>query len=229
MRKHIASLHYLTQDLDNRSHEEQVRIACAAGIKWVQLRVKNQPPNEWRRIAEAVKKITDQFHVTLIINDSVEIAKAVGADGVHLGQQDTSPVEARRILGDARIIGFSVHSKEELMAAEIFDVDYFGVGPFSFTSTKERLDAVLGPEGFSEIVLAAKSNLISKPLIAIGGIQLRNVDDLLRAGADGIAISSAINGSVDPAARMREFLRQLKISNLKLFLPSVSQRENIPR
>src|SRR5689334_4412707 len=106
MRKPISTFHFLTQDMARRSHEEQVRIACEAGIRWVQLRVKNEPATEWLQIAKAVKKITDSFNVTLIINDSVTIAKEVDADGVHLGKQDESIETARKILGDGKIIGY---------------------------------------------------------------------------------------------------------------------------
>jgi len=216
MRREIASLHYLTQDMPHRPHEEQVRIACEAGVEWVQLRVKNKSHHEWLEIAQRVKLVTDKFNVALIVNDSVEIAGAVDADGVHLGQEDLSPIDARKILRDKKIIGFSTHSFEEILAAKNFDVDYFGLGPFRFTSTKEKLDPVLRIEGITEIVQKIRANGITKPIVAIGGIQLKDVSELLLTGVDGVAISSAINGADDPKEMARQFLKQLQISNLKL-------------
>jgi thiamine-phosphate pyrophosphorylase len=215
MRKPVASLHYLTQDLPHRSHEEQVRLACEAGVKWIQLRIKNRSFLEWLEISKRVKAITDRYDVTLIINDSVEIAGAVDASGVHLGQEDSSPGEARTILGEEKIIGCSTHSFDELFAANDLAVDYFGLGPFRFTSTKEKLNAVLGIDGMSAIVKQARIHGISKPIIAIGGIQLGDVGELMQAGMDGVAVSSAINLADEPAERIRQFLSQLESSTEK--------------
>src|SRR5258706_3095604 len=129
MRKPIASFHFLTQDIPQRGHEEQIRIACEAGVKWIQLRVKGKPPETWLEIAKRAREITRVFNVTLIINDNVTIAKAVNADGVHLGKQDESVEAARKILGYEKIIGYSCHSFSELHSAKNFNVDYFGLGP----------------------------------------------------------------------------------------------------
>jgi len=215
MRKEIASLHCLTQDLAHRSHAEQVRTACEAGVDWVQLRVKNQSHDDWLNIAQEARAITNQFQVILIINDSVEIARAVNADGVHLGQEDLSPMDARKILGEEKIIGYSAHSLDEILAARYFDIDYFGLGPFRFTSTKERLEAVLGFEGIQNIIQRAKEGGILKPIIAIGGIQLKDVHDLIQKGVDGIAVSSAINLAGNPKETIRQFQKQLLNLNRK--------------
>lgn len=214
MRKSISKLHYLTQDLESISHQEQVRIACEAGVKWIQLRVKNKNFDEWKRIALEVKAITEKFDCTLIINDNVAIANESDADGVHLGQQDLNWQQARNILGDKKIIGFSTHSIEELNAAKNYDVDYFGLGPFRFTSTKENLNPVLGLEGFRNIISFAKTSGIQQSIIAVGGIQLNDIEDLINAGGDGVAVSSAINLSIDPMNAAKEFLSQLKINDL---------------
>lgn len=216
MLKEISSLQYLTQDLLHRSHEEQVQIACEAGVKWIQLRVKNKSHDEWLAIAKKVKKITDEFDVTLIVNDSVEIAKEVDVDGVHLGQEDLSPLEARKILGEEKIIGYSTHSLNEILAAKDFDIDYFGLGPFHFTSTKEKLDPVLGVDGIATIVQRTRRAGILKPIIAIGGIQLNDMKQLMEARLDGVAVSSAINFAVDPAMTIKKFQKLIETSKLKL-------------
>jgi thiamine-phosphate pyrophosphorylase len=216
MNEPIAALHYLTQDLPGFSHEQQVLMACEEGVKWVQLRVKNKPPDEWKRMAEKVKKITDAWGASLLINDSVEIAKLINAEGVHLGQQDESPVIAREKLGPEKIIGFSVHSVKELTEAINFPVDYFGVGPFRYTTTKKNLDAVLGIHGISAMVQAAKTMNVSKPMIAIGGIQVNDVWEMVHCGVNGIAVSSAINLAGNPKKMISRFIEQLQTSNLKI-------------
>ena len=209
MRKPIACFHYLTQDLSHCTHDEQVRIACEAGVKWIQLRVKNKSFDDWLKIAQRARQITNEFNVILIINDNVNIAREINADGVHLGQEDISWKEARKILGDEKIIGYSTHSLEDLLAAKNFDVDYFGLGPFRFTSTKENLHAVLGSDKMKEIIQQVHLAGITKPIIAIGGIQLDDAEEILSAGANGIAVSSAINLSNDPMDAARRFLKQI--------------------
>ena len=216
MRREISSLHYLTQDLPNRSHEEQVRAACEADVKWIQLRVKNKPYEEWLAVAGRVKRITDGFDATLIVNDSVEIARAINADGVHLGQEDFSLIQARKILGEEKIIGYSTHSLDEILAAKDYGIDYFGLGPFRFTSTKEKLDPVLGIEGIATIVKHSRREGVFKPIIAIGGIQLNDVNELMQSGIDGVAVSSAINLADDPAEMIKRFQKQLQRSKFKL-------------
>lgn len=215
MLKRIASLHYLTQDLAHFSHEEQVRTACEAGVKWIQLRVKNKLYDEWLKIGKSARQITDGFNVTLIINDNVNIAKEINADGVHLGQDDISLSEARKILGDEKIIGCSTHSVEDLVIAKNFRVDYFGLGPYRFTRTKENLHPVLTLDEMKQIIHKAKVAGITKPIIAIGGIQLNDIKEILGVGASGIAVSSAINLSHHTANAARDFLKHLQIFSNK--------------
>ena len=215
MRNEIATLHFLTQDLPGYSHEDQVKVACEAGVKWVQLRMKNKPEHEMLRIAQQVRTITRGFNAVLIINDHPLIAKEVEADGVHLGQEDMNWQEARKILGSDFIIGLSVHSFHEIIDAKHADVNYFGLGPYRFTQTKEKLDPVLGLKGIYEIISRAHAQGIAKPIIAIGGIQSEDVGELLKTGVSGIAISSAINQSPEPAKAIHAFLSQLSSLNIK--------------
>ncbi len=215
MRRDIASLHYLTQDLARFSHQDQVKMACAAGIKWVQLRVKNKNQKEWLKIATDVKQITSENDCILIINDDVQIAKEVDADGVHLGQEDMHWQAARKILGDQKLIGFSTHSMDELDTAKDFDVDYFGLGPFRFTATKEKLHPVLGKDGFTKIISGYKASEIKKPVIVIGGIQMNDVEEIMKAGAQGIAVSSAINLSDHPIQAIHQFNARLQFFHSK--------------
>ncbi len=210
MDKSIAALQYLTQDLPGFSHRAQVQMACEAGMRWVQLRVKNSPYQEWLKIAEEVRMITQEFNATLIINDNPFIAKEVKADGVHLGINDLGVNDARQLLGDEFIIGASAHSLNELYAINNTCIDYVGLGPVHLTQTKNNLDPILGLEGFKEIIEEVRSG-ISKPIIAIGGIKLNDVESLFHAGADGVAVSSAINLSPDPQKTLAQFIDQIRI------------------
>src|SRR5687768_9023316 len=122
MHREIAPFHYLTQDLPQRTHEEQVLIACRAGVKWIQLRLKKSGFNEWAQAARVARKITLDWGVVLIINDNVEIAGEVNADGVHLGKNDIHWTEARKLLGEEKIIGLSAHSFEDVSDARNAEV-----------------------------------------------------------------------------------------------------------
>ena len=183
----ISRLHYLTQDVHNISHQELAEIACKNGIRWIQLRVKNQSYDGWLQIAKDVKSICDQFQTTLIINDNVEICKAINADGVHLGKNDLSIIKTRKILGTKKIIGATANTLEDITEHEKNGANYIGLGPYKFTETKKNLSAVLG----------------------IGGIQLKDVKPLINTGIYGIAVSSAINLSDQKEKTIQEFIQLL--------------------
>lgn len=202
-KKNISRFHYLTQDLPDISHQQLAEIACSNGIRWIQLRVKNKSYEEWLAIAEDVKQICDQFQTVLIINDNIEIAKAVNADGVHLGKEDKSTSEARHILGGEKIIGGTANSAADVLKLQSEGTDYIGLGPFRFTSTKENLSEIIGFEGYSPILQSANSVI---PIIAIGGITVEDVKPLMNTGIYGVAVSSAINLADDKEKIIREFL-----------------------
>ncbi|MBX7107230.1 MAG: thiamine phosphate synthase [Chitinophagales bacterium] len=209
MRRQIASLHYLTQDLPGFTHTVQVRMACEAGVSWVQLRMKNTERDEWLQVAREVRAITRAYGATLIINDDAAIAKEAGADGVHLGQTDMHWSDAVKMLGEKAIIGVSAHSWDELWKLKDAKVHYAGLGPFRFTSTKDKLDAVLGLAGIRDIMRMMQQHAFFLPVIAIGGIEQADVKPLMETGIAGIAVSGAINKSVHPQEAARQFLAEL--------------------
>jgi len=202
----ISRFHYLTQDLPDISHQELAEIACKNGIRWIQLRVKNKPFEDWLQIAKDVKQICNHFQTTLIINDHAEIAKAVDADGVHVGKNDVSVLVARKIVGESKIIGATANTLEDILAHQKNGVHYIGLGPYKFTKTKEKLNPILGLEGYSII---QQSNNSSIPIIAIGGIQLEDVQPLMNTGVHGVAVSSVINLADDKAKVISSFLELL--------------------
>lgn len=207
--KTIARFHYLTQDLPDISHRQLAEIACENGIRWIQLRVKNKPFDQWLKTAFEVKEICEKYNSVLIINDNVEIAKRIDADGVHLGKGDMHPEEARKILGDEKIIGGSSNSFDDVKWYFENGADYSGIGPYRFTQTRENLNPVLGPEKIKAIADQCIRENISLPLIGIGGITLNDADDLLNTGICGMAVSSAINLSAEKNFIIKAFLKKV--------------------
>jgi thiamine-phosphate pyrophosphorylase len=179
----------LTQDGLPFSHEEQARRLCAAGAKWIQLRMKNADPQVWRATALAVVAICRAHHAVCIVNDSVDVALAVGADGVHLGRDDEKWQEARERLWPDRILGGTINNATDAeRAIEADCLDYVGVGPWRFTSNKKNLAPVLGAEGVRALV----AQLDGLPAWAIGGIEARDLRAVKATGAAGAAVSSAL-------------------------------------
>jgi len=175
------------------SHAEQVGRLIAGGATFIQLREKHASPRDFFEAAKPAIEIARKNNVMIIINDRVDIARALGADGVHLGQDDLPPNAAREVLGPDAIIGFSTHSVEQAIDAAGLPIDYIAIGPIFETKTKENPDPIVGLDGLAEV----KKNIGNIPLVAIGGIDLDNVLDVLAAGADSIALVSTIVG--DPA------------------------------
>lgn len=174
------------RSLSGLSHAEQVLQLSEGGALLVQLREKVLPPREFYLAAEAAMRVARERGVKIIINDRVDIALALAADGVHLGQGDLSAEAARRILGPGAIIGFSTHDPEQARLAAQMPVDYLAIGPIFATSTKLASHPSVGLNGL-RVVRQAVGTI---PLVAIGGITLENSQAVLDAGADAIAVVS---------------------------------------
>jgi thiamine-phosphate pyrophosphorylase len=194
--------------LSGLSHAEQVARLCDGGARVVQLREKYLAPREFYREAEEALKVARARGARLIINDRADIALALGADGVHLGQDDMPAEAARSLLGDAAIIGFSTHNPEQAAAAARLPIDYVAIGPIFATSSKENPDPAVGPEG----VRRAREAVGRTPLVAIGGIALDNAASVLEAGADSVAVIGALlaAGPAEITRRTRDFLARLR-------------------
>lgn len=170
------------------SHAEQVTRLIQGGATLIQLREKNLSPREFFYQAQAALKVARAHDVRLIINDRVDIALALRADGVHLGQHDMPPQAARAMLGDGALIGFSSHNLVQAIAAITLPIDYLAIGPIFPTLSKNKPDPVVGLAGVREI-RAAVGHL---PLVAIGGITAQNIDSVFVEGADCVAVISAV-------------------------------------
>ena len=205
----ISRLHYITQDLPDFSHAELAEFACKGGADWVQLRVKNKSFDEWKKISEEIKLVCLRYRAKLIINDNVQIAKEISADGVHLGKEDMDPKEARKILGNNSIIGGSANSMEDVRRQIADGCDYIGLGPFRHTATKEKLNPILGLEGIKAIAEKFGNQI---KMIAIGGIKPEDVESIIQTGIHGVAVSSAINLGEDKSEMTNRFFATLRMT-----------------
>jgi thiamine-phosphate pyrophosphorylase len=190
---------------------ELARLCAEGGATLVQLRDKHGETRRMVEEARAVQKALAPFQVPLVVNDRVDVALAAGAEGVHLGQDDMAVGDARRILGPAAVIGLSVKTMEEAMAAPIELIDYVGVGGVYATLSKQQKIAPIGPDGLARIAeeLRRRAQKAQKNLLICGiaGINAENAGAVVAAGADGVAVISALSLVPDPAAAARE-LRQ---------------------
>jgi thiamine-phosphate pyrophosphorylase len=215
----IDKLHYISQPAADGSHLTAIKDALDAGCKWIQLRVKDQSEAEVLRQATEAVQLCKSYHAKLIVNDHPEIALKAGADGVHLGLDDMPVSEARAIVGNKLIIGGTANTFSHVAQRAAEGVDYIGLGPYRFTTTKKKLSPVLGLEGYVSIVEQAQQAGIHLPIIAIGGIETADVPLIVQTGLHGVAISGAITHAADRPARVQDIYRYL---NTDMFIPSVN-------
>jgi thiamine-phosphate pyrophosphorylase len=182
-----------------RSTAEIVAAAVAGGVSCIQLREKSCGTREFLNEALALQPLLKSRNIPLIINDRLDIALAIEADGVHLGQSDMPIGMARKIAGDSLIIGISAESVDDALRAEQEGADYIGISPVFSTPTKTDIAPPLGLEGVQQI-----RALVDIPLVGIGGINSDNAESVLAAGADGIAVVSAIVSAADPAGAAKK-------------------------
>ncbi len=175
------------------SHAKQVEKLIRGGAEFIQIREKNAPSNEFYQSAKEAIEIAHRENVKIIINDRVDIAIYVKADGVHLGQDDLPPEKAREILGEKAIIGLSTHSTKQAIKALKLPIDYIAIGPIFQTKTKENPEKEVGLETLREI----RKEIGDFPLVAIGGITINNFTKVLDAGADSVALISGLFSTPD--------------------------------
>ncbi|MEN3333202.1 MAG: thiamine-phosphate pyrophosphorylase [Blastocatellia bacterium] len=189
--------------LTGLTHAEQVERLAAGGATFVQLREKVATPREFYEAALKAVQVARALGVLIIINDRLDIAIAVDADGVHLGQDDLPPARARALIGANRIVGYSTHNVKQAIEADSTPVDYIAVGPVFQTTTKANPDPVVGPELIREL-----KTRLTKPLVAIGGITLDTAPAILAGGAGSVAVIADLYATGDIAARTREYLHR---------------------
>ncbi|ESU28947.1 thiamine-phosphate pyrophosphorylase [Flavobacterium limnosediminis JC2902] len=176
------------------------------GCDWIQLRFKNGNSLELFALAEAVKTLCEEYLATLIINDKVDLALQINADGVHLGLNDMKVKDARALLGNHKIIGGTANTLEDILQRTTENCDYIGLGPYRFTATKENLSPILGLEGYQNILGKIKEQNIQIPVYAIGGIASNDIESLIDTGLHGIAVSGLITENPQLITQLNEKL-----------------------
>lgn len=210
MKSEHSKLQFITHYTEKYSYIDSARIALEGGCRWIQLRMKNADASILEETALIVQKMCKDYGATFIIDDHVLLTKKIKADGVHLGKNDMPIAEARRLLGDSFIIGGTVNSLDDVRATlQSATPNYFGCGPFRFTSTKKNLAPILGHEGYRNIIREMKEGGIRIPLVAIGGIRKEDIPELMADGVHGIALSSSILRAENPVEEMKGIIETL--------------------
>ena len=209
-------IQFITHTNERYDYLDGVRMALEGGCRWIQLRMKDASEEEVLKTAESTRKLCRQYDAVFLLDDYVELVERSGADGVHLGKDDMPIDEARRLLGKDKIIGGTANTFEDVKRIYSAGADYIGCGPFRFTTTKKKLSPILGLDAYSRIIKQMNAYGINIPVIAIGGILLQDVSDIMQTGVSGVAVSGAIlnaNNDDNPVTTMKRFINELKSSN----------------
>ena len=206
----MKGLLFITHRTEKYDYLQSLEIALKGGCRQIQLRMKGFPMEEVEKVAIQAKSLCDDFGADLYINDFAEICLKVNARGVHLGRTDGSPSVVRSLIGDKYSIGGTANTFEDIRQWSEEGVDYIGLGPFRFTSTKVNVSPVLGLEGYRNIIRLCRQQGIDLPILAVGGITQSDVPALMQTGIAGIAVSSAILNADDPVEEIKKFL-EMKI------------------
>ena len=200
-------IQFITHSNERYGYVEGARLALEGGCRWVQLRMKDASEEEFVAAAEQIGKLCREHEAVFVLDDHVELVEHCGADGVHLGKNDMPVDEARRLLGNDRIIGGTANTFEDIERLQRQGADYIGCGPFRFTTTKQKLSPILGADGYRRIVSQMKLHHITIPIVAIGGILSSDIPDVMATGVSGIAVSGAILNADSPVEEMQRFIR----------------------
>ena len=209
-------IQFITHVNDRYDYLDGVRMALEGGCRWIQLRMKDASEEEVLKTAESTRKLCRQYDAVFILDDYVELVERIDADGVHLGKNDMPIDKARRLIGKDKIIGGTANTFEDVKRIYSAGADYIGCGPFRFTTTKKKLSPILGLDGYRRIIEQMNTYGINIPIIAIGGILLQDVSDIMQVGVTGVAISGAIlnaNNDDNPVTTMKRFINELKSNN----------------
>lgn len=199
-------LQFITHTNERYTYYASAQIALEGGCRWIQLRMKDAEDDEILSVAQPLRTLCDKYRATFILDDKVHLVKRCKADGVHLGKTDMSPAEARRILGNNAIIGGTANTIEDIDFLVSCGVDYIGLGPFRFTQTKKKLSPILGMDGYKHILFQCREKKYSLPIVAIGGITLDDIPELMATGITGIALSGSILQAVDPINETKKII-----------------------
>lgn len=203
----MRAIQFITHETETVGYVEGARMALEGGCRWIQLRIKDASDDEVREAAAEIQPMCKAHDAIFLLDDRVELAKELKADGVHLGKNDMPVDEARRVLGEEFIIGGTANTFEDIERLARQGADYIGCGPFRFTTTKKNLAPVIGIEGYRDIIEKMKAAGIDLPVVAIGGITADDIDDILATGVRGIAVSGTVLRAENPVAMMKQIIQ----------------------
>ena len=199
----LHKLHYISQGSSPDNHLKNIEAVLDAGVKLIQLRLKNISDELYADYAVKAKELCNQYNAMLIINDNVNVSKLSEADALHLGLDDISVLEAKKIVSN-KLIGGTANTFEHIKQRCAEKVDYIGLGPYRFTSTKEKLSPILGIEGYRNIIQQMKKENLNTPIYAIGGIELHDIESIINTGVYGIAVSGLLTNSENKEQLVKE-------------------------
>ena len=202
----MKGLLFITHRTAKVDYLQSVEIALKGGCRQIQLRMKVASEEEVEKMAIQAKSLCQDYGADLYVNDHVDVCLKIKARGVHLGKTDMSPHEARSILGNRYIIGGTANTFDDILHLYKQGVDYIGLGPFRFTTTKENLSPVLGLDGYRNILDSCRKHEINLPVFAIGGITIDDIPEIKQTGVSGIALSSTILSAEDPVAETKKII-----------------------
>lgn len=199
-------LQFITHHNDRYGYADGARMVLEGGCRWVQLRMKDASDEDFIAVGRVVGELCRRYGAKFILDDRVHLVDELQADGVHLGKNDMPVDEAREILGKQKIIGATANTFDDIRRAAFAGADYIGLGPFRFTTTKERLSPVLGIEGYRRIMAQCRREGIMLPTVAIGGITAEDIPALMVTGISGIALSGTVLNAEDPVEETRKII-----------------------
>ena len=199
----LHKLQYISQGISPDDHLKNIEVALDAGVKLIQLRLKNISDEMYMDYASKAKILCDIHEALLIINDNANVAKHSHADALHLGLDDMNVLEAKKIIPN-KLIGGTANTFEHIQQRCAEKVDYIGLGPYQFTSTKKNLSPILGIEGYQNIIHEMKKENLTTPIYAIGGIELKSIEAIINTGVHGIAVSGLITHSDNKEKLIKE-------------------------
>ena len=203
----MRAIQFITHETETVGYVEGARMALEGGCLWIQLRMKDASDEEVREAAAEIQPMCKAHDAIFLLDDRVELAKEMKADGVHLGKNDMPVDEARHVLGEEFIIGGTANTFEDIERLARQGADYIGCGPFRFTTTKKNLAPVIGIEGYRDIIEKMEAAGIDLPVVAIGGITADDIDDILATGVRGIAVSGTVLRAENPVAMMKQIIQ----------------------
>lgn len=206
-------LQYITNTDDSDLLMARCRAVLEGGGRWIQLRLKDGTTAERIALGHRLRQLCDQYDAVFIIDDDVEAVLCTGADGVHLGREDMSPLEARKLLGEGKIIGATCNTCDDLLKAYHCGSDYVGVGPFRMTTTKKKLAPILGTGGLKALAAFNRTLRYPMPMVAIGGITPEDIGTIMGTGISGIAVSGVVDISEDISGTCADFVTQIENSD----------------